>query len=383
MSNAFPDDVILDTIGLIQDAALDPTLWARVVDRMARQFHGLAGMLIASDFRRETGFVLGDCGFDPAWMQSYFDHYIHVDPVFDIRSRMVVGRPVSPSTLMPRGAFMKGEFYNDWCTPQGFCNGLGAVVHRQEERQVFLTIVQHRHGDEGSARDMEMFGRLLPHVIRTLRVTERLDILSDRQQALRDALAAVTHAVMLVDRRGRLVLANTPADDMLGSQQALVMNGGRLMARDTATDAALQAALACITLDADAGHGGVKEVAMPREDRRPLLLSIVPVGRRMTDHLDPALRAAAMVIVVDPDVRPWPRLEGFIRVYGLTPAEGRVLDALLDSDALDAVAMRLGIGRATVKTHLNRILAKTGTSRQTQLIRLIAGTVSPLRDRRS
>ncbi|HKU96604.1 MAG TPA: helix-turn-helix transcriptional regulator, partial [Vineibacter sp.] len=65
--------------------------------------------------------------------------------------------------------------------------------------------------------------------------------------------------------------------------------------------------------------------------------------------------------------------------YGLTAAEGKVLDAVIDGDGVDGIADRLGVARATVKTHLNRILAKTGTTRQNELIRLVAGTLPPLR----
>jgi DNA-binding CsgD family transcriptional regulator len=39
----------------------------------------------------------------------------------------------------------------------------------------------------------------------------------------------------------------------------------------------------------------------------------------------------------------------------------------------------LGISEATVKTHLNHIFAKTGTQRQAELVKLVAGHLSPLR----
>ena len=41
-------------------------------------------------------------------------------------------------------------------------------------------------------------------------------------------------------------------------------------------------------------------------------------------------------------------------------------------------AEALGIGEATVKTHLHRLFGKTGTSRQADLVKLVAGFSSPL-----
>ena len=39
----------------------------------------------------------------------------------------------------------------------------------------------------------------------------------------------------------------------------------------------------------------------------------------------------------------------------------------------------LGVSQATVKTHLQRVFGKTGAARQSELVKLIAGYMSPLR----
>lgn len=370
-------DEFLDFVGLVQDAALDPTAWSRVIERMMTQFDGIAGVLVINSSDADNGRTLVQRGVDPSYHQQYFDDFARLDPVFDPRSRLVVGRPVCLSPFVPGGLFTNGAFYNEWFVPQGLHDGLGAVVYSRGQRRLWLSVAGHESGS--AAAFMNRFALLLPHVTRALRVAERLEVLTSQQSALNEALAMITHAVMLVDRRGRLTFTNSAAEALLGPNQPLTVERGQLMAHDAATDATLQAALAPAMLDADDGQGGIREIVVPRHKRRPLLLTIVPVGRRVADRSDLGLRIAAMVLVLDPEVRPWSRLEGFVGAYGLTAAEGKVLDALVDGDGLDRAAERLGIGRATVKTHLNRILAKTGTARQSELIRLVAGTVSPLR----
>jgi DNA-binding CsgD family transcriptional regulator len=42
------------------------------------------------------------------------------------------------------------------------------------------------------------------------------------------------------------------------------------------------------------------------------------------------------------------------------------------------VASALGIASSTVKTHLGRVYDKTGTARQADLVKLVAGFTSPL-----
>ena len=61
----------------------------------------------------------------------------------------------------------------------------------------------------------------------------------------------------------------------------------------------------------------------------------------------------------------------------LIGGELRVLLAIAPGLGLREAAI-LGIRETTAKTHLQRIFAKTGTSRQTELLHLLKNTASPL-----
>jgi DNA-binding CsgD family transcriptional regulator len=65
-------------------------------------------------------------------------------------------------------------------------------------------------------------------------------------------------------------------------------------------------------------------------------------------------------------------------VFKLTPAEMRVLMMVVQLGGPREVAPVLGISEPTAKTHLQRIFQKTGTSRQADLVKLVASYVSPL-----
>ena len=68
------------------------------------------------------------------------------------------------------------------------------------------------------------------------------------------------------------------------------------------------------------------------------------------------------------------------QLYGLTPAEARVAQAMLQGHGLDATAKILDIQRTTARTHLYRLFEKTGTHRQSELVRLLAGVPALLLD---
>jgi len=71
-------------------------------------------------------------------------------------------------------------------------------------------------------------------------------------------------------------------------------------------------------------------------------------------------------------------LEAIAKAFKLTPAEMRVLMMIVQVGGVPEVALVLGTSETTVKTHLQHIFAKTGTSRQADLVKLVAGYMSPL-----
>jgi DNA-binding CsgD family transcriptional regulator len=63
-------------------------------------------------------------------------------------------------------------------------------------------------------------------------------------------------------------------------------------------------------------------------------------------------------------------------LFGLTRTEASVAAALGRGASLENIAANMGIGLATVRSHLKRILAKTGTHRQAETAALLARSVS-------
>ena len=69
--------------------------------------------------------------------------------------------------------------------------------------------------------------------------------------------------------------------------------------------------------------------------------------------------------------------EAFARLYGLTGGELRVLLALAQGLGAKEAADILGISEPTVRTHLQHMFAKTGTSRQADLLRMLQSSAPP------
>ena len=63
-------------------------------------------------------------------------------------------------------------------------------------------------------------------------------------------------------------------------------------------------------------------------------------------------------------------------LFGLTRTEGLVAAALGQGHSIEDIASGMNVSLATVRTHLKRLLAKTGTHRQAEAVALLARSVS-------
>src|SRR5258706_1912667 len=68
---------------------------------------------------------------------------------------------------------------------------------------------------------------------------------------------------------------------------------------------------------------------------------------------------------------------GSPELYQLTPGELRVLFGIVEIGGVPEVANALGISQTTAKTHLQHVFEKTGTNRQADLVKLVAGDIRP------
>jgi DNA-binding CsgD family transcriptional regulator len=78
-----------------------------------------------------------------------------------------------------------------------------------------------------------------------------------------------------------------------------------------------------------------------------------------------------MLVVKDMERQGARSLAAFAEHFGLTPAQAALAHELIAGDGVEAAAGRLGLSRATVRTHLVRLFQKTGTRRQAELVRLM------------
>jgi DNA-binding CsgD family transcriptional regulator len=164
--------------------------------------------------------------------------------------------------------------------------------------------------------------------------------------------------------------------DQLGIGMLLLGDDGRVRFANRRAEALLRApsgqhpawfpALQLLDRQARQGHYNGQRLATAKG---PLYAMATPNNRSV--GAPPSPGAGAVIWLIDTQ-RDGGSLALAGRLFGLTPAEQRVLALLLEDQAPKQIAHALGVGLSTVRTQLSSLLQKTGARRQQDLLRLMA-----------
>jgi DNA-binding CsgD family transcriptional regulator len=209
------------------------------------------------------------------------------------------------------------------------------------------------------------------HVQTALRLRTKVIACNASNLFSETALDAMSIAAFLVTGKGRVRHMNQLAAVYLQGGDSLLLHDGRLTANDSRESARLELLIAGAALSGRNGSeavpgGAIKISRLHTQSTLQVTVIPVPKGNQIADG-----DSSALVFVSDPSSSPRPRTALMRQLYGLTPAEGRVADLLLEGFDVREVAGRLGISLETCRFHVKRILVKTGTRRQSELMRLM------------
>jgi len=371
------DERLSCLIGNIYDGALDSTVWPDVLREIAGFAGGQAAGLLSKDSVSKAGTAYHQHGVDPRYMQHYAATFHKFDPMAALHF-FDVGQVVSIPELVPFDEFCQGRFYREWVKPQGWLDAANVVLDKSVTSYAYLSIIR---AESAGMVDDEMRRRMsliAPHVRRAVLIGRVIDLKTTEAATLADTLDGLSAAMFLVDAVGRVIHANAAGHAVLGADDYLRAAGGRLIAGDPHANKVLREVFAT------AGEGdaavGVKGIAVPLVARggERHVAHVLPLTSGARRRARAAYAAVAALFVHKASLDTPSPPEVIARSYSLTPTELRILLAVVEVGGVPEVAEALGVSSETIKTHLGRVYAKTGTHRQADLVKLVAGFSSPL-----
>lgn len=178
-----------------------------------------------------------------------------------------------------------------------------------------------------------------------------------------DALAALSIGVFVVDTAGGVRLMNAAAERIARGGCGICICHGRLRLSDARLDARLRNAILCAGLSRSADAG--QTIVLRTHEGQPISLLVRPVP---ADSPAEKSEALAVLFVSGPARRIEPAMDMVRAVYGLTPAETRVLAAILGGQRPCEYAAANSLSCNTVQTHMKALYTKTGCHSQAGLV---------------
>lgn len=367
-----------ELIADIYDAALDQEVWPRALAKICRFVGGSGAGLHVRDAALRTGHIRCEVGMDPRYGQQYFEKYVKLDPLSTAYLTVGVGEVFSSSMLVPPAEFVDTRFYKEWVQPQGWVDNILVVLERSGTSNAEHVVMRHERdgiADEAARRRMRL---IVPHLRRAVLIGKVVDLRTAQAANFSDALDAIGAGMLLVDASGLIVHANASGRQLLAEGSVLRSVGGKLAAGDAEAEKTLQG------LFFAAGNGdaavGTKGIAVPLVARGgvPYVAHVLPLSSGSRRRVGANYAAVAALFVHKATLETPSPPEVIARTFRLTPSELRVLLCIVEVGGVPKTSAALGIGAATVRTHLLRLYAKTGTRRQAELVKLVAGFSNPL-----
>jgi len=352
----------------LYDAAVDAARWPSVL--------AAAAELFSSDGAEIGHFDLAD-----SQLSFLITHGYHYTPQRirqyealmpeDPRLTRLAQRPFLPMhcrMIVSDEELHASRLYREVLAPDGVEYSLGVNLVEEQQSATFFVALRRPGKPCFDAADCTLLGRLVPDLRRVLRLYRHFADVDLSRIATLEALDQVPLGILVLRKDGTLIVANRTAQELASEGGGFSVRNGFLHVTDPASARRLRRAIE----DVAARTGRPHAVTIHGSDHTPLRLLVACLpGERAGRSLALPWKDAVVVFVNDPhraQAAPWEQLQ---HMFGLFPGEAKLLGLLVEGETIGEAAEKLGLTRNSARQYIKSVFAKTGTHRQSELVRKV------------
>lgn len=354
------DEGISRLIGRIYESAHDTDQWEATLEDV-RQRLGVrclfqsVSRLDGLEMRR--GLVLGEPK-RPQGMSEYLETQASLDPSFRWAAKNPRARFCSTDKIIASESYLDNEYIR-WARDEFIGSTHWIVGYTQPNDQLTFGLSVHPFEGPLTSSNKTLFRLLFDHMERAARLA-----VVPRQ------LFSGEEALIVLDATGCVRQLSPKADAIVSLADGLVIRSNRVSASHPEDARALSETIMA-SLNAGVTGSYVDACFIRRPSRQePYLVTSSPLPRGTGPFAD--FSAAVLLrVAAAGSARAVSATARLARMFGLTRREVEVGESLMLGHSLDSASETLGISRNTIRVHLQALFRKTGTNRQSELIRLM------------
>lgn len=375
-------------LGLIYEGPLETRPWQGALPRLRELFDAqVASLVLRPPAEDDRGVILnsvrdrGGAGDNTAladpndWeVIAYREQFFSLDPFINLP----LDKVVALEDILGEKELESSDYYRHYLQPVNLFHILG-VDTAEPGGMVARLRFSRRRQDGGFSRDERaLLERIVPHLRRAIQIYARLARTTSERDLYSGAVDQLAVATIILDEQGRLLNTNALAKALLEERSGLGLKDQHLHIGGRDLNRQLQEALTTVIRAQQRGEASVvRALRIPREGgRSDLGLVIRPIPA--SEWGDGQGNPCAAVFISDPDLRESASQQILGELFGLTPAEANLSILLSRGLTLAEVSDSQNISQHTARAQLKSIFAKTGVSRQAELVRLVLKSVASL-----
>ncbi len=358
---------ILELIGKLYDAALNPSLWPNALGALAKYYDASHAVLMDENFKVMTSQVFLGSKSIAAEFRHYNKSVIFTSPlrVPAVMTKMV-GEIFCPTDLLSPAEYVATRYYQTYIQPNGWGDAILAILNKTDEKLDLFCITRMDTKPMYNADERAELQMLMPHIQRAFQINRALEKKNSEISDLRAAVDEVSTAIFFLDSNAHVAHMNAAARKLLIRNDILSIELDQLKTINAKSQKLFENALDLNAAD----HA--QEFLFPSTTGDDYIFRVLPLSKEHT-RASVDGRASAMLFVKRAEIVPSSSIELIAERYHLTPREMNVLVAIVEAGGVPDASAILGLKSGTVRTHLKSVFAKTGLKSQMELAKLVAG----------
>jgi len=360
------------TIELIYDAVGNPAGWRVLLDSLVESTNSRSGRFILDKLDRSAVLASTDVGFDPAFDPAYKNHYISKDLWTNALEPQPKEQFFNSLNLVPQKDYLSSEFFNDWAREQDIHYATGMYLSSDSESSLRFCLQRTRSGGCYTEQDIASLNLLGPHLKRAVDLYYQFNQLQLFNKSTTQILDQLPLAAFLLDQDSAIRYQNSQAEGLLSEGIQLKVLGNRLVL--TGSEGSRFSLMIHDAVASGQGQKAGSQAALNVFDTNGEPQMEVSVSPLVVDDSEFGFqyrKVMALVYIKDSKNQPRFSIKTAMELYGFTRKEAQICHLLCCGYNVEKIAARTSTSFHTVRTHIKRLLRKTNSNSQSQVVSVV------------